>query len=199
MKKILLSSLIFTVISGFSSENFNTIYQADLPNKALDISYSKDGKIIQVTSNKWTDRVKTKQGQVYRTFVQGYNYEKKKGFTRVFDAKGELVEENWDKKINGMVTREEIFIAFDLFKNNSTVKNHFKETQLQITIHGGFDFEDQSECKVGNRCVHVFASTPKVAILAHSIVRLTDSKVVYENYDMDKNVWKNGHAKNKFK
>ena len=198
MKKIILV-LSFFSFQSIAVEKFNTVYQADLPNKAIEISYDKKGKIKQVTVNRWNDRVKTKDGQVYYTFEQGYNYQKKQGFTRVLDTKGKLVKETWDNKIDGMVTREEMFVAFDLFKQNKKVQNHFKETQSVITIHGGFNFEDDKQCKVGNRCVHVFASTPTVAILAHSIVRLTDANVVYPDYDMDTEVWKKGHAPNKFK
>jgi hypothetical protein len=53
-----------------------------------------------------------------------------------------------------------------------------------LTIHGGFNFQDNKKCKPGSRCVHVFASTSEVGIMAHSIIRLSDEKVVYPNYDM---------------
>ena len=195
MKKIILTIVCSISFNSYASNDFNTIYPADLPNEAIDISYDKAGKIKQVTVNSWVDRVKTEKGQVYYKFEQGYNYQKKQGFITVHDDKGVLIEETWDKNIDGMVTREEIFVAFELFKNNPKVQSHFAETQLQITIHGGFNFEDNTQCKVGNRCVHVFASTPKVAILAHSIVRLTDNNVIYPNYDMDPDVWVNGKQK----
>lgn len=195
MKKIILMLTCLISFNVLSSDDFNTIYPADLPNKAIAISYDKKGKIKQVTVNSWVDRVKTDNGQAYHKFEQGYNYEKKQGFTTVHDDKGVLINETWDEKIDGMVSREEMFVAFELFKNNPKVQSHFAETQLQITIHGGFNFEDNTECKVGNRCVHVFASTPKVAILAHSIIRLTDDNVIYPDYDMDKDVWLNGKKK----
>ncbi len=191
MNKILFCLTFFSTIA-ISAEDFKVTYPADLPNEAIEISHDENGELLRVTVNRWTDRVKTDEGMAYRTFEQGYDYSKKQGFIYTFDENDNKIGEAWSVDIDGMVTREELMVAFDLFKNNETVKNHFSETDMQIILHGGFNFQDNSECNAGNRCVHVFASTDKVAILAHSIVRLSDSTVVYPDFDMDKEAWKNG-------
>ena len=95
-----------------------------------------------------------------------------------------MLNKKWSKNIDGGVSQEEVLIAFDMLRDNNVVKKHFAKTDSIITLHGGFNFQDDKLCKLGNRCVHIFASTKEVAILAHSIIRLFDAKVVYPNYDM---------------
>lgn len=168
----------------YSSEKFDQLYQADLPEKAIKIDYKKNGKIKEVMVSSWFDRVKTKDGPMYRKFEQGYSYKKKKGYIKIYDDNGKLLSEKWSKKIDGGVSKEEVLVAFDLFKKNKIVNHHLAKTDLLLTIHGGFNFQDNKKCKPGNRCVHVFASTSEVGIMAHSIIRLSDEKVVYPNYDM---------------
>lgn len=197
MKIIIYVSILFMAFSCYGSENFKVTYQADLPNNALEISRDDNGEIQRVTVNRWYDRVKTDDGMAYRKFEQGFDYSKKQGFIYTYDADGKKLNEAWSSEIDGMVTREELMNAFELFKQNDTVRKHFAETELRIIVHGGFNFQDDTECKAGNRCVHVFASTDKVAIIAHSIVRLTDSKVVYPDFDMDEEIWKNGKKRGK--
>ncbi len=194
MKNLLLIPFLLISSQCYSESVFNTVYDVDLPQKALEISYDDKGKIKQVTTNRWTDRVKTDKGRAYRKFEQGYNYHKKQGFNFVYNDKDELIDEVWNENIDGIVSQEELLIAFDLFKKNDLVKSQFAESDEKITIHGGFNFIDSSKCKPGNRCVHVFASTPKIYILAHSVVRLTDSSVIYPDFNAGRNI-KNTHKK----
>jgi hypothetical protein len=175
--------LLLLSSSAFAEEKFNEIYTADVPPKATEITYKEDGGFLQVTNDSWIDRVKTADGQKYHKFEQGYNYIKKQGFIRVFDESGKLIQETWDKEIDGAVAKEELLKAFELFKANEIVKQQLKKADSNITIHGGFSYQDHLECQAGNRCVHVFASTPSVAILAHSIVRLADDTLAYPDFE----------------
>ena len=78
--------------------------------------------------------------------------------------------------------------AFELFKTNPDVLKLLSNVNEPITLHGGFNYEDDNSdmpCYPGNRCVHVFASTPKIAVVAHSIVKLVDNSVPYPAYDTD--------------
>ncbi len=184
MKKIFIFLVFSYALTGLASDKFQPLYQADLPNKAINISYQDNGLIDRITVSSWNDRIKTDQGKVYRTFKQGFSYKKKQGFIQTYDTNGLLLNEKWSINIDGGIAQEEMLKAFELFKKNETVMKHFKETELMIRVYGGFNFADEKECKLGSRCVHVFASTPEVGILAHSIVRLTDKKVVYPDFDM---------------
>jgi hypothetical protein len=188
MKKII--SLLLFPAFVLANESFNEIYMADIPQPALEISYKDDGNILQVTHGSWMDRVRTKEGMKYRKYEQGYNYEKKQGFIRVFNQQGDLLQETWNKNIDGGVSKEELLKAFELFKDNDIVKAQLKNADTSITIHGGFNYQDRKECELGSRCVHVFASTPKVDILAHSIVRLSDNTVAYPDFENNENIIK---------
>ncbi len=186
-----LTILILVMLLGFSTNakeiKIRPFNEADLPQKALSISYKKNGQIKELVMSQWVDRIKTKDGMVYRKYQQGYSYNKKKGFLKVFNLEGKLLNKKWSKKIDGGITKEELLIAYDLFKKNKDVHEHMQKTNLAITLHGGFNYEDDKKCKPGNRCVHIFAATAENAILAHSIIRLSDAKVVYPEYDMESN------------
>jgi hypothetical protein len=186
MNKIITLLLITNI--GFAKEKFNEVFTADVPPKALEIKYKKNGDFLQVTSDSWVDRIKTENGLKYHKFEQGYNYVKKQGFMKVYDESGKLIQETWDKNIDGGVAKEELLTAFELFKENVGVKKQFLKADSNITIHGGFNYQDKLECNVGNRCVHVFASTETVAILAHSIVRLADNSVAYPDFENNKQI-----------
>lgn len=182
----LLLSIAYT--NNANAENkFQTLFQSDLPRKAFDITYDDSGKIIELIASQWHDRVKTKDGgKAYVKYEQGYNYQKKEGFFKTYDNAGNLTNEKWDKSIDGGVSQEEVLIAFNIFKNDISVKKQLSTIDEDIMIYGGFNFADSSECIPGNRCLHVFAYTLSRTILAHSIVRLTDSKVVYPIFDKQK-------------
>ena len=184
MNKVIALTAFFFCFQVNSAEKFDQLYVGDLPAKAIKIDYKKNGNIKEVMVSSWVDRVKTVGGVVYRKFEQGYSYKKKKGYLKTYDDKGDLLSTKWSKKIDGGVSEEEVLVAFELFKNNKIVINHLAKTDMLLTIHGGFNFQDNKKCKLGKRCVHVFASTSEVGIMAHSIIRLSDQKVVYPNYDM---------------
>ena len=181
MKIILLTLFIIITIAAHAENEFQPLYQADLPRKATKISYDQSGKIIELVTSEWNDRVKTDKGLIYYSYNQGFNYKRKQGFLKVYNSEGKLIHEKWDKSIDGGVSAEEVLTAFDLVKNNEFIKKRFASTDESIMLYGGFNFRDEKECKPGNRCVRVFATTLNRTVLSHSIVRLTDSKVVYPN------------------
>jgi len=185
MKKITFIIAILLTINCYSKNNFQKLFQADLPIKATDIIYDESGKIVELVTSTWIDRINTDKGLVYYKYKQGYNYVKKEGFLKTYNDKGKLINENWSKAISGGVAQEEVLIAFELFKKNETVQKQFASTKLDIMLYGGFNFKDDTECVSENRCVHIFASTLDNVLLAHSIVRLTDAKVIYPAYGMD--------------
>ncbi len=162
--------------------------EADLPNPAEAIQRDEAGNIVEVTINRWQDRVKTAEGDKLYEYRQGYNYQKKQGFIRTFTLQGDLVHEEYARRIDGMVSREEMLKAFELFKADPFQQTLMAAEEQAIVLHGGFNFEDDEEgepCFKGNRCVHVFASTPKTTVVAHAIVRLTDNSIPYPTFDTD--------------
>ncbi len=186
---IIILALLVNLQISLAQSKFEPTYSYDLPPKGENIVYDKQGGIQTITTSTWVDRVKTKNGLHYHKFVQGFDYQKKQGFIRIYDDKGKLLQENWNKNIQGGVAQEELLKAFELVKNNPIVKKHFKQTKDKISLYGGFNFIDNSQCQLGNRCVHVMANTVNNPMVAHAIVRLTDAKVVYPDYDMDKSKW----------
>ncbi|MFK8013400.1 MAG: hypothetical protein AB8B80_15270 [Marinicellaceae bacterium] len=192
MKNYTFISLLIFALNLNAKDTFQTLYQSDLPRKAFHIEYDDSGKIVELITSQWNDRIKTEDGgKAYVKYEQGYNYHKKQGFFKKYDNAGKLISEKWDKSIDGGVAQEEVLIAFDLFKNNDVVKSQFATNDEDIMIYGGFNFVDETECAPGNRCVHVFATTFSRTILSHSVVRLTDSKVVYPIFDKEKDKERN--------
>lgn len=171
--------------SIYSKNEIKAFSESDLPRKAKNIVYFESGNIKELVKNSWTDRVKSKDGLLYYSYEQGYNYEKKQGFLKIYDNHGKLIEEKWDKEIDGAICQEEALIAFEIFKKNSTVIRQFDLTDEIIELQTGFNFKDNDKCKLGNRCVHVFARAGDVSVLAHSIIKLTDSSVPYPEFDME--------------
>ncbi len=53
---------------AIGSEKFDQFFQADLPDKALNIEYNKNGKIKELLVSSWIDRIKTIEGNVYRKY-----------------------------------------------------------------------------------------------------------------------------------
>ncbi len=186
MKKILIILLVALTSNLYAEPIFQPLNQADLPTKASKISYDDSGKIIELVTSHWEDRIKTKEGLEYYSYEQGYNYHKKQGFLKIYTKDGTLVEEKWNTSIDGGVAAEEVLNAFEIIKNNDVIKGHFATTDEAIMLYGGFNFKDDKECVLGRRCVHVFSSTLNRTVLSHSIVRLTDSKVVYPIFDKKK-------------
>ena len=167
---------------------FEPYYEADLPNPAIEITRDEQGHWLEVTVNEWHDSVYTKEGHKDYIFQQGYNYAKKAGFIRTYTPDKKLVNEKYAPEYDGIVVREEMLKGFELFKQNPQVMAQLQTSDEPITLHGGFNFEDDNAhepCFKGNRCVHVFASTPTISVLAHAIVKLSDESVPYPTYDTD--------------
>lgn len=185
MKKILF--LLWLCLNAHAQQ-IEPYYEADLPNPAIEIIKDEVGNFKEVTVNEWQDSVYTKEGNKDYIYRQGYDYSKKQGFIRTYTLNRELVFEEYSAKYDGMVVREEMYQAFELFQNDSDVAKLLNSAKEPITIHGGFNYEDnqqQGECSPGNRCVHVIASTPTIPVLAHAVVKLSDKTVPYPEYDTD--------------
>ncbi|MCX7553941.1 hypothetical protein OS175_08620 [Marinicella sp. S1101] len=186
MKKLILLTFLVTLPAW--SQQFEPYFEADLPNPAIAITKDDAGEWLEITVNEWHDSVYTKTGNKHYIFQQGYNYKKKQGFIRTYTPERELVNEKYAAEYDGMVVREEMLEGFEIFKKNPQVKALLKNAEEPITLHGGFNFEDDNKhepCYKGNRCVHVFASTPTISVLAHAIVKLSDRSVPYPSYDID--------------
>lgn len=186
--KLILTCLLTAMTVTSSAIEIEPYYDADLPNPAINITKDEQGNFLEVTVNEWHDKVYV-QGE-YKNYVfhQGYDYSKKQGFIRTYSDDMQLINETYSHQNDGMVVREEMMQAFEIFKSNETVLQLLVTAEQAITIHGGFNYEDPKEdqpCFVGNRCVHVFASTPNVPVLAHAIIKLVDQSVPYPLYDMD--------------
>ena len=186
------------ISSNAMGVKFANHFEADLPNPAVNITKDENGNFIEVTVNEWHDSVYTKEGNKNYIFHQGYDYSRKEGFIRTYTSDKKLVNENYSNQIDGMVVREEMMIAFELFKKHPMVKKLLEQHDETITLHGGFNFEDDNAnqpCFPGNRCVHVFASSDSKAIVAHSIVKLADQTVPYPAFDTDEAIWAENELK----
>ena len=182
--RILLGLLFSTSVFGIE---FAPQREEDLPDPALDIIY--DGKdMVEVLVESWEDVVKLNGNTIRFTFLQGYNYKKKQGFNRTLNPDGSIYYEEYSADYNLMVSREEMMIAFEVFKKHPQVIKVLNQEGVPINLYGGFSFEDQQQnmpCYKGNRCVHIMASTSENSLVIHSIVKLNDLSVPYPMYDME--------------
>ncbi|VAW39167.1 hypothetical protein MNBD_GAMMA01-1749 [hydrothermal vent metagenome] len=197
MKKILLLASFFCSFQVFSIE-IAALNDADLPNPAISISYDDSKNMVAVIVNEWHDKVDTPNGRKQYKFQQGYDYTKKQGFIRSFNQAGKMLNETYSARYDGMVTREEMLIAFEIFKKQQNVIDKLKKEDGIIILHGGFNYEDKQAdqpCYQGNRCVHVFASSKKTAIVSHSVIKLVDASVPYPEYDTDPVIWASANKK----
>ncbi len=161
--------------------------EQDLPNPAKKITLDGQGNWLELTVNEWKDVVETKEGKQKRIFTQGYNYQKRQGFIRVHSFQGELLNETYSEEYDGMVTREEMMLAYDLFKKHEVNRKVLEQQNEPIELQGGFNYADQGKgqpCSIGLRCVHVFASTPSKPLILHSVVRLTDQTIPYPEFNL---------------
>ncbi|MCF6299803.1 MAG: hypothetical protein L3J52_01560 [Proteobacteria bacterium] len=197
MKKTLFIVSLLYSFQVFSIE-IAPLNDADLPNPAVKISYDDSKKITEVIVNEWHDRVDSPSGRKQLKFQQGYDYTRKEGFIRSYDLSGKLLNETYSASYDGMVTREEMLLAFEIFKTQKNVIDKLKKEEGVIVLHGGFNYEDSQAdqpCYQGNRCVHVFASSKTTAIVSHSVIKLTDGSVPYPEYDTDPVVWASANKK----
>jgi hypothetical protein len=181
-------ALIFSMTVSVGDLKFETIYEQDLPNAAIAITESNDGEFIEVIVNEWQDTAHTQDGIKKYIFQQGYDYSKKQGFIRTYSTDRKLINETYSADYDGMVVREELLQAFEIFKSNHDILKLLMSTDEVIRLHGGFNYADKNKsdyCYKGSRCVHVFASTLNHPVLAHAIVKLTDKSIPYPHFDME--------------
>ncbi|VAW44314.1 hypothetical protein MNBD_GAMMA02-1210 [hydrothermal vent metagenome] len=185
--KLLVIFTLFVSVS-ISAQEFVPSFEEDLTNPAVKFTLDKKGGFKEVVVLRWHDSVYTKNGHINYTFEQGFDYPKKQGFIRTYDAENKLINEDYSYKYDGIVAREELLQVFEIFKSNPSVKKILAEIKEPITLHGGFSYADKEEsqpCYSGNRCVHVFASIPSNSVAAHAIVKLTDKSVPYPHFDAE--------------
>ena len=181
MKKLLISLAV--IGSHALAIEYAPIYDQDLSNPAIKITQDEQGNWIEITTNQWHDVVYTDEGKKSYVYQQAYNYQKQVGFMRVFTPEMELVSESQNPMGGGMVSREELLAAFEIFKSNPLINEQMEQ---EIKLFGGFGYVDknkQDPCYQGQRCVHVFAHTESKTMVAHAIVKLNDHSVPYPDYD----------------
>jgi len=186
MKSILVLTVMLTSIS--SAYEFDKISEYDLPSPAVKIVRDKNNDFKDVVVRVWSDQIETESGKKYYTYQQGYSYAKKQGYLRTLDKDGSVVHEAYSIKNDGGVSREEVLLAFELFKAHPDIQKQLSGVKERLYIYGGFNYLDQDEkapCYWGNRCLHVFVSTKSDPVLAHAIVRLTDKTIPYPRFDTE--------------
>ncbi len=183
MKLIWLILLLSNTVDGIE---YKPLFDEELPDPAYKITLDDDGNWLELTVDIWVDVIHTDAGKLKRKYAQGYNYHKKQGFMRVYDLDGKLLSEVYGVDYDGSITKEEMLLAFDLFKAHPTVQGILQKEQGPIELFGGFTYADKGEdqpCSRGLRCVHIFANNESKPIILHSIVRLTDRTIPYPTYN----------------
>lgn len=167
---------------------FDQVHDADLPNPAVKIVRDKDGHFSDIILRQWFDSVVRNGEKTHYTYQQGYNYEKKQGYIRVLDKNGKVASEEYSIDNNGGTCKEEVLLAFEIFKAHPEIKEQLGGIEEKLLIYGGFNYADQEvekPCSAESRCVHVFVSTRSVPLVAHAIVKLTDRTIPYPKFAMD--------------
>lgn len=185
MKSITITFLL-SMMTAVSAIEYVPIKESDISEPAIAITKGKNGQWLEITSREWQDVVYTENGNKSYIYQLGYNYEKQKGFLRTFTPQRKLVNETYNAMTGGMVTREELMKAFEIFKKNKMVVSILEKESAPIYIFGGFGYADKHKdqaCYYGQRCVHVFAHTDDNELIAHAIVKLNDDTVPYPDYD----------------
>ena len=162
------------------------ILDSDISAPALNITNDDQGNWLEITSKEWRDVVFTDKGEQAYIYQHGYNYQKQEGFLRTFTLDRKLVSETHSPSGGGMVSREELLLAFELFKNHKEILKTLEKETIPIYIFGGFGFADKKPdqaCYHGQRCVHVFAHTDEKEMIAHAIVKLNDRSIPYPDFD----------------
>ncbi len=165
------------------------IRNQDLSAPALNVTEDDQGNWLEITASEWRDVVYTDEGQASYVYQMGYNYQKQQGFLRTYTPDMQLVSEVYNAQSGGMVSREELLLAFELFKAHPEINQVLASEQALIHLYGGFGYADQHAdgvCYQGNknrRCVHVFAHTDSKSMVAHAIVKLSDRTIPYPDFD----------------
>lgn len=160
--------------------------EADVSDPALAITKDNDGNWLEITTREWQDVVLTDEGEKSYVYQQGYNYQKQQGFLKTYTTDKKLVNETYGAQNGGMVSKEELLLAFELFKKHEAIHNVLAKEKTPIYVFGGFGYADKSSkaaCYYGQRCVHVFAHTDTKEMIAHAIVKLNDRTVPYPDFD----------------
>ncbi len=181
--------ILLTLGSVAQGVTFGTIAEADWPNKAKKITTNEKGEWLEITINDWQDVVSTADGQKKYRYTQGYDYQKKQGFVRTYGLDGQLVNETYGPEYDGRMTREEMEVAYDLFKKHPDVLKSLAEIKETIHLQGGFNYAEETPnrpCSLGQRCVHVFAHTNTKELVVHAVVRMTDRSIPYPNFNHNK-------------
>ncbi len=161
--------------------------EEDLPQPAVNIIY-QDSKIVEVLVDEWKDTVLLDGERRQFSYQQGYNYNKKQGFSRTVNPDGSIYHEKYSVDYSLMVSKEEMMTAFEIFKSHPKVIKILNEETLPISLYGGFSYKDEKidePCYKGNRCVHIMASSSANSLVIHSIVKLNDKTVPYPVFDME--------------
>ena len=179
---ILLLTITFTAIGI----EYVPTREADISDPALSISKDKDGEWLEITTREWHDVVLTDEGEKSYIYHQGYNYKKQKGFIKTYTTDKKPVNEMYGADTGGMVSKEELMLAFDIFKKHGDIHKILAKETTPIYVFGGFGYADKSPkgaCYNGQRCLHVFAHTDTKEMIAHAIIKLNDKTVPYPDYD----------------
>jgi hypothetical protein len=174
------------ICSSAGAIDFAPIYDQDLSNPAIKITRDEQGNWLEIITNQWHDVVYTDDGKKSYIYQQAYNYQKQTGFLRTFTPDMQPVSETQNPMGGGMISREELLVAFKIFKSNPVVIKLLEQEKEPIKVFGGFGYVDknkQEPCYQGQRCVHVFAHTESKTMVAHAIVKLNDQSVPYPDYD----------------
>lgn len=171
------------LVAAPSTSDLDEFRLQDLPNAAVRVEREADGSYREVVIRQWVDRIKNPKGKDhYRRIEIGFDYIQGQAFRRSANLDGSDLQTVHGNNFVAGTTREEVLDAFELFSAHPDVAPLLKRDS--VTLHGGFEFEDDPKvCPRANRCVHVFASTPDIAVLAQGIVRLRQRDVPYPHFD----------------
>lgn len=178
--------VLFCCLNCAHAIEYASINKADLSNPALNITTDDQGQWLEITASEWHDVVFTDEGEKPYLYRIGYNYKMQQGFLRTYTPDMKLVSEVYDKKTGGMVSREELLLAFDIFKADPDIQAVLAKENEPINVFGGFGYADklpEQACYIGQRCVHVFAHTKSRSMVAHAIVKLNDKSIPYPDFD----------------
>ncbi|WP_154223306.1 hypothetical protein [Marinicella rhabdoformis] len=184
--KIILTAIVIMASITVNAIEYVPIRDADVSEPAMSITKDKEGAWLEVTAREWQDVVFTDDGEKSYIYQQGYNYQKQKGFLKTYTTDRKLVNEVYTPESGGMVSREELMKAFEIFKNHDAIHETLAKEITPIYIFGGFGYADKTPnaaCYLGQRCVHVFAHTDSKDMIAHAIVKLNDQTIPYPDFD----------------
>ncbi len=192
--KTTLTMLLLLLAFNCAGIKYMPVEDADLPNSAVEIILNESGEWHELVINDWQDVVSTPKGKHKYRYQQGFNYTKKQGFIRTFEMNGQLVNEQYGVDYDGRMSKEEMLVAYEIFKSHPDIKQQLAHFKVPIMLQGGFNYavdESDMPCSKGMRCVHVFAHTAIEPLVAHAVIRMTDRSVPYPQFNHHQNNKKN--------